>query len=241
MTDVIVECDLSELFGPVRDQGLRPTCMAFAASDIHAAVRPNWVPLSCEYAYFHALQRDGGHPDEGTTPDAMLTSIQVDGQPPESQWCYLESVPRDASKWKPPHTAGPMYRRGSKRDSVSSVVDLLNRLDAGVPVLLTMCLSDAFFNPDDDGLIVVSEPPDPQRRHAVIAVGHGKHGTERMILIRNSWGQSWGIDGYAWLSETYLLPRIDVIAEMKEDLTNVSSNPAKRNVRVGMAGSSGGR
>ena len=37
MTEIAVECDLGSLFGAARDQGDRPTCLAFAASDAHAA------------------------------------------------------------------------------------------------------------------------------------------------------------------------------------------------------------
>ena len=37
-----IDCDLRHLFGPARDQGPRQTCMAFAASDTHAAILPYW-------------------------------------------------------------------------------------------------------------------------------------------------------------------------------------------------------
>ena len=58
--------DLRAQFGAVRDQGDRPTCLAFAASDAHAACRPHWEPLSSEYAFFHAQKRAGLPPDRGT-------------------------------------------------------------------------------------------------------------------------------------------------------------------------------
>ena len=48
---VEVDVDLRGEFGPVRDQGSRPTCLAFAASDSHAGVRAGWRPLSCEFAF----------------------------------------------------------------------------------------------------------------------------------------------------------------------------------------------
>ena len=54
--------DLRNNLGPARDQDPRPTCMAFAASDAHAAARDGWEPLSTEWAYYHALKRDGGLP-----------------------------------------------------------------------------------------------------------------------------------------------------------------------------------
>ena len=49
--------DLRSLFGPVGDQGPRPTCLAFAASDAHAALRSGWVPLSREYAFYQVAAR----------------------------------------------------------------------------------------------------------------------------------------------------------------------------------------
>jgi len=231
---VTVDCDLRSMFGPVRDQGTRRTCMAFAASDAHAGVRPGWVPLSCEFAYFHALKRDGPPPSKGATLGGMLAAIKEDGQPPEQVWPYLAKVPTDIASWKPPAKAEPLYRRASARGR-TSVVEVRQLLDKGAPVILTMNLSDAFYRPNADGVIAATEPPDPKRRHAVIAVGHGKNGTRRLVLIRNSWGPMWGIGGYAWLSEDYLAPRLYGVADMREDLTNVSANHTNTNVRSGMA------
>ena len=45
MSDITVSVDLRALFGPARDQGPRPTCLAFAASDAHAALAMGWAPL----------------------------------------------------------------------------------------------------------------------------------------------------------------------------------------------------
>ena len=57
MSSITVRKDLRGRFGPARDQGLRPTCLAFATSDAHAAVRDTtWCRLSCEYLYYHAKQ-----------------------------------------------------------------------------------------------------------------------------------------------------------------------------------------
>jgi hypothetical protein len=231
---VKINCDLRSVFGPVRDQGARPTCMAFAASDAHAAVRPGWEPLSCEFAYYHALKRDGGRPGDGATLRGMLAAIKEDGQPPESIWPYLAVVPANATTWKPPAKAEPRYRRASSQGPLS-VAEVIQLLDKGAPVLLTMMLSNAFYGPDADGVVASAELPEPYRRHAVVAVGHGKNGNRTLVLIRNSWGPGWGVGGHAWLSEDYLAARIYGLAEMREDLTNVSAHHTSTNVRSGVA------
>ena len=97
--------DLRGSFGPARDQDPRPTCLAFAASDAHAAARTGWEPLSAEWAYYHALKRDGGLPDDGVTLDAMLATIKSDGQPVEAEWPYIKAPITDLKSWKPPAPA----------------------------------------------------------------------------------------------------------------------------------------
>lgn len=66
MSEIIVRRDLRGRFGAARDQGGRETCLAFALSDTHAAARGlPWSPLSCEYLFYHAKQRDKTPPHGG--------------------------------------------------------------------------------------------------------------------------------------------------------------------------------
>ena len=93
MIDIVT--DLRPMLGPVRDQGARPTCLAFAASDAHAALRNGWTPLSCEFAYYHAQRRAKRPHQSGATLSAMLETLQIDGQPAKAGWAYLDKVPDD--------------------------------------------------------------------------------------------------------------------------------------------------
>jgi hypothetical protein len=79
MSVITVSVDLRPLFGPARNQGPRPTCLAFAASDAHAALRSGWAPLSCEYAFYHAQRRAGRPPSKGALLSSMLDAPRQDG------------------------------------------------------------------------------------------------------------------------------------------------------------------
>jgi hypothetical protein len=226
MISIAIKTDLRHLFGPVRDQGQRPTCLAFAASDAHAALRDGWAPLSCEYAFFHAQRRAGRLPTDGALLPAMLGALREDGQPAEAGWPYLATLPAVHSQWKPPAGAAPLFRRAGE-PGICTLDAIINQLDRGVPVLTLIRLSRSFYYAGPDGFIdqAPGEGPDFHRRHAVVAVAHGVAGAQRAVLIRNSWGEGWAAEGYGWLTETFMQPRVYQLAILKEDLS-VSPCPA---------------
>lgn len=208
---VSVAKDLRAMFGPARDQDPRPTCMAFAASDAHAGARAGWEPLSTEWAYYHALRRDGGRPHQGVRMATMLETLRSDGQPCEDQWPYIANLFPDDGSWSPPPNAQPLFRCSNSSTS-ARVDDIIAELDSDRPVLFTMSISPAFYRPTAQGIIASSETIMPDRVHALVAVGHGVSSGDRMILARNSWGGAWGDAGHAWIDEAYLSPRLLVAA-----------------------------
>ena len=156
----------------------------------------------------------------------MLEALRKDGQPVEAGWPYLPATPSDAASWTPSDNVGALFGRAG--DTLQPSLDrVIQELEGDRPAILLLMLSRAFYAPSAEAVIhpTAGEAPDPARRHAVVATGHGTVDGERAILVRNSWGLRWGTAGYGWLTETFLAPRLFAAAILTEDV-DVSACPA---------------
>ncbi|MEM1052784.1 MAG: C1 family peptidase [Pseudomonadota bacterium] len=223
---VLVEVDLRSLFGAARDQGNRPTCLAFAVSDAHAAIRGPWAELSSEYAFYHAQRRTGRSPTKGAFLSDMLGALREEGQPLELGWPYLTQLPADLSKYVPPASVGSLYGRDG-RQPPRDFDRVCRLLDNGVPAVLLCVLTRSFFQPSAGGVVdhIDGDEVFPTPRHAVVAVGYGRMANRRVVLVRNSWGPTWGLSGYGWLTEEYLTHRMYDLAILTDE-TDVSHRSA---------------
>lgn len=204
---IMTVCDLRSKLGPARNQGARPTCVAFALSDRHAVQRGATEPLSVEHLYYHAVQRTSGcDPGGGVTVPTCVAALAQDGQCSEVGWPYADPIP-SGSAWVPPETAVPVFRRRSEI-SDDTVAMIMSELDTGSPLVVAMLLGERFYMPDPQGRIGPGPDDVNTDYHALLAVGHGLEGSEPFILVRNSWGADWGMDGYGWVSVAYLEPRL---------------------------------
>ncbi|MDP1611878.1 MAG: C1 family peptidase [Sulfuritalea sp.] len=197
--------DLRGSWVGVRDQGSRPTCLACAGSDGHSAVHRLNHRLSAEYLFYHgAQQMPLKDHSNGLTFEATNLALNSNGQPTELDWPYQATHP---SPWIPPSVKKLWFGGLSKLSTVASIFDAVNQR---IPVVIGVRLVSGFNKVQKAPHII--DPSGPAvGGHAVLAVGIGRRPsavTDDLLMIRNSWGFSWGEGGHAWLPVEYLKDKL---------------------------------
>ncbi len=200
---ITAEVDLSARLGAVRDQGPRPTCLIFAGSDLNAAA--NGVEhLSAEFLCHHAAKLAGDwQPGRGFQMDHVLGAVHAPGQPLEQFYPYQREC--DDAPLTAPTGEMVLYSSPAARRLDLTSADVLTYLHGGKPVGLIIQVCQALMTPKN-GVIEFDPLVLPDQYHALIGVGVGKsvEADEEFVLLRNSWGDSWGNVGHAWMSITLL-------------------------------------
>lgn len=195
--------------GPVKDQGQRGTCVAFAATAGHELLRGDGEDLSEEFLHWAAKRRDGlPQQAEGTTLAAAARALAEAGQPPEAAWPYDERRDQWAASYCPPPGAEAAARTrrlagGTALEPTAAAVRAA--LVAGQAVLLGVRLFATWHRPGPGGRIERPAPDAPALGgHAVLVVGYQAGADGERFVVRNSWGADWGDGGYGYLSYDYI-------------------------------------
>ncbi|ERJ82885.1 papain family cysteine protease [Peptostreptococcaceae bacterium oral taxon 113 str. W5053] len=107
----------------------------------------------------------------------------------------------------------PMGKKTSKKDVLRNVKTYLA---AGIPSVFGFFGFPSFESSDDPGSIPYPcKSEQAEWGHAVMAVGYdddkvilntkSNEETKGALMIRNSWGRTWGQEGYGWLPYDYIL------------------------------------
>lgn len=200
--------DLRSLLPPVRNQGGRNTCIAFAATGAHSVLCGTPAPsLSVEYVHYHACKkRPVFNPHEGTSVSNMFDAVAEAGQPHDSMWPYLDVLPMDLSAYHPPVVPPALYRHSGELFNDFEAISI--HLQKGIPVLLGLRLSTSFHLLSAMEILEFDPDPNPAGHHAVVAIGCRTVRSETVLVLRNSWGDGWADAGHGHVNETYLKPRI---------------------------------
>lgn len=198
-----ITTDLSTALGPIRDQGQRPTCLAFAGSDLHSHAH-KCGHLSVDYLSYHTALAMSGiwQPGMGFSVDHLLQAMNVPGQPEESAYPYHPSD-QNRPLISPPTVTG--LRDMAARQPVLSLSDIAPTIQNGDPVGVVIAVTPSLHKPVD-GVVEYQTAVIADQYHAMSVVGLGESDKDghRHYLVRNSWGPNWGQGGHAWIPERHL-------------------------------------
>jgi len=192
---------------PIEDQGNLGSCTAHAGVGLmewfQKRVYGKHLDMSRSFLYKVARKLVGIVGDEGCYLRTTMQAMLMLGTPPEKLWPYkvadFDREP-DAFIYALAHKfqAYSYYRLSTP--GKSQLETLLQHLAGGLPFMFGFTVFSSISN---DGWIPVPSPSDSvEGGHAVMAVGYDD--SKQALLIRNSWGASWGWDGYGWLPYWYV-------------------------------------
>jgi C1A family cysteine protease len=217
--------DLTEWCPPIEDQGQLGSCTANAGVALleYFERRASGRHIDASRLFLYKATRNllGWTGDTGAFLRSTMQALVMFGSPPESYWPYDGRPEGQNTSFdvEPPafcYALGSNYRtvvyfRLDRNDGTTddTLTNVRTFLAAGFPSMFGFPVYDEFYDHLPGGLIAYpSENSHWHGGHAIVAVGYDDNltidGDQGALLIRNSWGTSWGNDGYAWMSYRYV-------------------------------------
>jgi len=223
--------DLREWCSPIENQGNLGSCTAHAGVGIIEYYERKSFERHIEasrlflYKVTRNLMKIKG--DTGAYLRTTMGAMILFGVPPEPYWPYSdegnkfdEEPPAFCYAFAQNYQTLKYFRHdpsGSKSDEILKKVKTY--LASGHPVMFGFTVYNSIEQAEETGKIPFPSAKEKvEGGHAVAAVGYddkmkikNKYGgvtTTGALLIRNSWGKTWGDKGYGWLPYDYVLKRL---------------------------------
>ncbi|MFC1866201.1 C1 family peptidase [Chloroflexota bacterium] len=229
------QINLSPWCSPVEDQGSIASCTAHAASSIieyfENRTKKKVTHVSRLFVYKTTRNLMCITGDTGAFCRTTMGALVHCGWLPERYWPYIEAdIDKEPTAFH--YAYADNYESlkyfchdplGNNIEPSTVLQSVKTSLSRGVPSMFGFYGYPSFFLDSD----VSGDIPFPNLEqeqalwcHAVAAVGYDDYKTilnteygietEGALLIRNSWGTSWGNNGYAWLPYQYVLDRLAI-------------------------------
>jgi len=183
----------------VKNQGLCGSCWAFSATE----------QLESQYFQKYGVLKELS-PQQITSCDTTCNGCQ--GGNPIEAWGYVSSFGGQETSSDYPYTSGQTQQTGvckSKKVDVAEDVGSKYSLISSQPSQesnmlaqiqdspMSICVDATLWQTYQGGVITSSSGCGTQIDHAVQATGYNAEGN--YWIIRNSWAESWGENGFVWV------------------------------------------
>lgn len=220
--------DLREWCSSVEDQGMLGSCTAHAGVGIIEYYESKSFGRHIDasrlflYKVTRNLMKMKG--DTGAYLRSTTGAMVLFGVPPEEYWAYTDDEiefdrepPAFCYAFAQNYQAVKYFRHDPPGIPSDTILKRLKTyLAAAHPAMFGFTVYSSIEQADDTGKIPFPSSTEKiEGGHAIVAVGYddkmkikNKYGgveTTGALLIRNSWGQRWGNNGYGWLPYEYIL------------------------------------
>lgn len=198
--------DLSPAFPTPGDQGQQSSCTAWAVGyalrSYYEGKRQQWnfsaanQLISPAYIYNH-LHNYSGDCSQGTPISYALDLLKTHGAPTLDAFPYVEN---DCTLKPNPAVMGAASQfriRSWQALDPKKIDDAKGQIHRGNPVVFGMDISDEFEKWSGDAVYDNTSSP-RTGGHAMVIVGYSE--ARQAFKIINSWGTSWGDNGFGWIS-----------------------------------------
>ena len=225
--------DLRQWCSPVEDQLTLGSCTAHAGVGVveyfERRASGRHIEASRLFLYKTARNLMQVTGDTGAWMRDTMGALVLCGVPAEKYWPYnIDDFDREPGSFV--YSLADNYEtvkyfchdpRGSDMPGTEVLASVKKYLEAGIPSMFGFWGFQSFEDSDAPGNIPYPcRGESAQWGHAVVAMGYDdsrkikntKCGTtaKGALLIRNSWGETWGEKGYGWIPYEYVLNRLAI-------------------------------
>lgn len=205
--------DMRSMFTEIRDQKQLGACTVFAMVSVYEFLLKKLgktkTDLSEHFVYYNVSVGDDGQvKDNGSSLYDVADSMSKLGVCLEEIWRYtglLEKPSAEAYEEAKNHHLKQVMNVSIGQDIPSNHRAIVSALADGYPVLISLKLYDS-FGKNIKGFIQRPTPEEKQLdqhgNHCMVIVGYSND--EKVYIVRNSWGRSFGDNGYCYIPYSYI-------------------------------------